>query len=96
MKNTLVKSNGKNTNSHRPHSSIVVDGPDRAPSRAMLYPVGFKPEDFSGPIIGIASTWGTARPATLHIDQLPRDAEAGATSHTLRIPPWLALVTSLR
>ncbi len=26
----------------RPFSSIVRDGPDRAPSRAMLYPVGFK------------------------------------------------------
>ena len=25
----------------RPFSSIVLDGPDRAPSRAMLYPVGF-------------------------------------------------------
>jgi hypothetical protein len=34
-------------NSLRPHSSILVDGPDRAPSRAMLYPVG---------VIGIAST----------------------------------------
>ena len=39
----------------RPHSSILVDGPDRAPARAMLYPVGFKSEDFSKPIIGIAS-----------------------------------------
>src|SRR5882762_7725052 len=29
-----VKKNG----SLRPHSSIVLDGPERAPSRAMLYP----------------------------------------------------------
>jgi dihydroxy-acid dehydratase len=65
-------------NSLRPHSSILVDGPDRAPARAMLYPVGFKPEDFSKPIIGIASTWGMVTPCNMHIDQLARDAETGA------------------
>src|SRR3989475_4685674 len=64
-------------NSLRPHSSILVDGPDRAPARAMLYPVGFKSEDFSKSIIGIASTWGMVTPCNMHIDQLARDAEAG-------------------
>ncbi len=41
----------------RPHSSIVVDGPERAPSRSMLYPVGFRPEDFSKPQIGDWGWW---------------------------------------
>ena len=36
------KSSAKNSNSMRPHSSILVDGPERAAARAMLYPVGFK------------------------------------------------------
>src|SRR4051794_19396633 len=62
----------------RAHSSIVLDGLQRAPSRAMLYPVGFKPEDFSKPIIGIASTWSMVTPCNMHIDQLARLAEAGA------------------
>ena len=65
-------------NSFRPHSSILVDGPDRAPSRAMLYPVGFKPEDFSKPIIGIASTWGMVTPCNMHIDKLALESEKGA------------------
>lgn len=65
-------------NSLRPHSSILVDGPDRAPARAMLYPVGFKPEDFSKPIIGIASTWGMVTPCNMHIDQLALESEKGA------------------
>src|SRR2546426_1885324 len=65
-------------NSLRPHSSILVDGPDRAPARAMLYPVGFKPEDFSKPIIGVASTWGMVTPCNMHIDQLARESEKGA------------------
>lgn len=62
----------------RPHSSPVLDGPDRAASRAMLYPVGFTPEDFSRPVIGIASTWGMVTPCNMHIDQLAREAEQGA------------------
>src|SRR3989475_552333 len=70
----------KNNGSLRPHSSIVLDGPERAPSRAMLYPVGFKPEDFSKPVIGIASTWSMVTPCNMHIDQLAREAEAGANS----------------
>src|SRR6516225_6894658 len=64
----------------RRFSSILVDGPDRAPARAMLYPVGFKPEDFSKPIIGVASTWSMVTPCNMHIDQLAREAEAGANA----------------
>ena len=67
-------------NSLRPHSSILVDGPDRAPSRAMLYPVGFKPEDFSKPIIGIASTWSNVTPCNMHIDKLALESELGANA----------------
>jgi dihydroxy-acid dehydratase len=62
----------------RAHSSIVLDGPDRAPSRAMLYPVGFKQEDFAKPVIGIASSWSMVTPCNMHLDQLARIAEAGA------------------
>src|SRR6266702_6134048 len=71
-----VKANG----SPRHYSSLVLDGPERAPSRAMLYPVGFKREDFSKPIIGIASTWSMVTPCNMHIDQLSREAEAGANA----------------
>src|SRR5579859_6705805 len=62
----------------RPYSSIVLDGPERAPSRAMLYPVGFKPEDFKKPLIGIASTWSMVTPCNMHIDKLALEAERGA------------------
>jgi dihydroxy-acid dehydratase len=66
------------SNSLRPYSSIVLDGPDRAAARAMLYPVGFKKEDFSKPLIGIASTWSNVTPCNMHIDKLALEAEAGA------------------
>ena len=46
-------------NSLRPHSSILVDGPERAAARAMLYPVGFTNEGFKKPT-----------PCNMHINQL--------------------------
>ena len=66
--------------SPRVFSAKVLDGPDRAPSRAMLYPVGFKPEDFSKPIVGIASTWSMVTPCNMHIDQLARETESGVNA----------------
>jgi dihydroxy-acid dehydratase len=62
----------------RPHSSLVVDGMERAPSRAMLYPVGFNEADFAKPQVGVASTWSMVTPCNMHIDQLARDAARGA------------------
>lgn len=75
MKN---KSNVKSPDKMRPYSSLVLDGPERAPSRAMLYPVGFKPEDFKKPLVGIASTWSMVTPCNMHIDKLALEAEKGA------------------
>jgi dihydroxy-acid dehydratase len=64
----------------RPHSAIVLDGPDRAPNRSMLRAVGFSDVDFKKPIVGIASTWSMVTPCNMHIDQLAREAEAGANA----------------
>jgi len=61
----------------RKFSSIVVDGYERAPSRAMLYPVGFKKEDFNKPQVGIASTWSMVTPCNMHINTLADEAEKG-------------------
>ncbi len=61
----------------RPYSSLLLDGPERAAARAMLYPVGFKEEDFQKPIIGVASTWGNVTPCNMHIDKLALEAEKG-------------------
>ncbi len=61
----------------RPHSSIVLDGPHRAPSRAMLYAAGFTDKDFAKPQIGVASTWSMVTPCNMHIDLLAREAALG-------------------
>lgn len=62
----------------RLYSSIVVDGVEQAPSRAMLYPTGFTTEDFSKPQIGIASTWSMVTPCNMHINELAEAAAMGA------------------
>ena len=62
----------------RQFSAEMLDGPERAVSRGMLYAVGFKKEDFAKPIVGIASTWSQVTPCNVHIDQLARAAAAGA------------------
>lgn len=61
----------------RKFSSIVTDGYDRAPSRAMLRAVGFKDEDFNKPQIGIASTWSEVTPCNIHIDALAKKSAEG-------------------
>ena len=62
----------------RTYSSVVVDGTERAASRAMLRAVGFKDADFKKPQIGIASTWGMVTPCNMHINKLAEKAAAGA------------------
>ena len=64
----------------RKYSSVVIDGYERAASRAMLYPVGFKKEDFKKPQVGIASTWSMVTPCNMHINDLANEAEKGVNS----------------
>ena len=64
----------------RKYSSVVIDGYERAASRAMLYPVGFKKEDFKKPQVGIASTWSMVTPCNMHINDLASEAEKGVNS----------------
>lgn len=61
---------GKRNSLERAFSSIVVDGPERAPSRAMLHAVGFEKADFRKSQVGVASTWSMVTPCNMHIDQL--------------------------
>ena len=61
----------------RPHSSRVLDGPSRAPGRAMLHAVGYRREDFVKPQVGVCSTWSQVTPCNVHIDELARQAAAG-------------------
>lgn len=61
----------------RKFSSLIVDGVEQAPSRAMLHAVGFNDDDFKKPQIGVASTWSMVTPCNMHINKLAEDAAVG-------------------
>ncbi len=65
----------------RKFSKQIIDGYERAPSRAMLYPTGFKKQDFSKPQIGIASTWSMVTPCNMHINELAKQSEQGVNNN---------------
>jgi len=65
---------------HRNQSSTLVDGPDRAPARAMLHATGFARRDFEKSQVGVASTWSMVTPCNMHIDRLAREAAKGVDS----------------
>ena len=58
----------------KPFSVLTTDGMGRAPNRAMLRAVGFHDDDFSRPMIGVASLYSTITPCNSHLDRL---AQAG-------------------
>ena len=67
-------------NDNRKFSSQVVDGMERAPSRAMLHAVGFNDDDFKKPQVGIASTWAMVTPCNMHINGLADDTAEGVNA----------------
>ncbi|MEN9219662.1 MAG: dihydroxy-acid dehydratase [Thermostichales cyanobacterium GMQP_bins_62] len=58
-------------------SSIITQGIQRSPNRAMLRAVGFRDEDFSKPIVGVASAHSTITPCNMGIAPLALQAENG-------------------
>ena len=64
----------------RNFSKQVVDGADRAPSRAMLRAVGFETPDFEKPQVGVASTWSMVTPCNMHINDLAKHSETGVNA----------------
>jgi dihydroxy-acid dehydratase len=61
-------------------SQVVTQGVQRSPNRAMLRAVGFKDEDFTKAIVGIANGYSTITPCNMGINQLAQRAEAGVRS----------------
>jgi len=68
-------------------SRAVTEGLERAPNRAMLRAVGFGDDDFTKPIVGVASAYSTITPCNAGLDRLAKRAEqalkqAGAMPQT--------------
>ncbi|HLQ64690.1 MAG TPA: dihydroxy-acid dehydratase [bacterium] len=61
----------------RPRSARIIDGPDRAPARAMLRAIGFTNEDFRKPLVGIANTWIELMPCNYHLRGVAEQVKVG-------------------
>jgi dihydroxy-acid dehydratase len=61
----------------RSRSARIIDGPDRAPARAMLRAIGFTNEDFHKPLVGIANTWIELMPCNYHLRGVAEQVKAG-------------------
>ncbi len=72
-------SDPKPIQSSREHSSVIVDGHDRAPARSMLRAVGFTDEDFQKPQIAVASSPSDMTPCNVHLGELSEHARRGIT-----------------
>ena len=58
-------------------SLLTTGGMGRAPNRAMLRAVGFHDDDFTRPMIGVASLYSDITPCNAHLDRLARKAIEG-------------------
>ncbi len=70
----------KTVRAKRQFSAKVIDGPERAPSRAMLRAVGFTDADFEKSKVAIASTWSMVTPCNMHLDVLAGEAAHGVNT----------------
>lgn len=58
-------------------SRTVIEGPSRAPHRAMYKAMGLSDLDLSRPIIGVSSTCNEATPCNIHLGHLAQFAKKG-------------------
>jgi len=58
-------------------SRKAIDGPARAPHRAMYKAMGLTDEDLDRPLVGVSSTCNEATPCNIHLGQLAQSAKRG-------------------
>ena len=61
-------------------SRKVVEGPERAPHRAMYKAMGLTDEDLSKPLIAVSNTCNEATPCNLHLGRLAARAKEGVVA----------------
>jgi len=58
-------------------SSVIVEGVERAPHRALLRALGLVDEEFSKPLIAIANSWNEVVPGHIHLNIIGRKVKDG-------------------
>lgn len=58
-------------------SRTLIEGPARAPARAMLRAAGYDDEKMAKPMVAIVNTWTSVTPCNMHLRDLADHARAG-------------------
>jgi len=61
----------------RQRSHVMIDGPNRAPARAMMRGAGYTDDDFTRPLIGVAHSWIEIMPCTVHLRRIAEWVKEG-------------------
>ena len=61
-------------------SRTLLDGPARAPARAMLRAAGLDDAAMAKPLVAIVNTWSTVTPCNIHLKELADHARRGIAS----------------
>ena len=75
-------------------SRKTLEGPSRAPHRAMYKAMGLKDEDLDKPIIGISSTCNEATPCNIHLGKLAQFAKKGVSDANCTPREFTAIAVS--
>src|SRR5688500_920471 len=65
------------TDDARRNSRVMLDGPDRAPARAMMRAVGYTDADFRKPLVGVAHAWLEITPCNANHRRLAERVKEG-------------------
>ena len=75
-------------------SRTVIEGPSRAPHRAMFKAMGLKDDDLERPLVGVSSTCNEATPCNLHLGKLAQKAKEGVKDSGCTAREFTAIAVS--
>jgi len=61
----------------RYRSSVIVEGVERTPHRALLRAIGLSDTDFGKPMVAIANSWNEIVPGHIHLDKVGKKVKDG-------------------
>src|ERR671930_837359 len=75
-------------------SRAVIEGPSRAPHRAMYKAMGLKDDDLEKPLVGVSSTCNEATPCNIHLGKLAQMAKEGVKDSGCTAREFTAIAVS--
>jgi dihydroxy-acid dehydratase len=73
----MAPSKSRMVSDPRHRSRVILEGPDRAPARAMMKAIGFSDEDLARPQIGVAHSWVETMPCNWNHRKLAEKVKEG-------------------